>query len=474
MTFRQIAIASTLAIIAIALMFGSPKTSIELPLSDLTIESPTNNLVVQRASGETQGQVKVSGAAFGQAVAIEAQIRHRTDDRLVVDWVDLDANPSPDRYRGILTVPQGGPYYVVVRDKEQTGIVETSANDFFVGMIVIATGQSNMAGHFGTDNNAPSAPLARFLNPTTGRWQEFPPMPIRHFAHKLTNLIGLPVGVVKQTRAATGADEFAPGGEQFAELKDQLPNFVDAEFIIVHQGEEETNVPHTKEYWQARWSEAHEGIARIVGRTQAQIPMIFSSLASFGGRQEVTSDDEWWAIQEGIVELSARDQTKHYSHSNYDAQRVDAYHYDTGSYVRSAIRYAHTIAYLTEHRPSPINWSIEDVSIQTDATTIVKLVHGTGTDFSPNAGISGFEVSRDGEQWISAIGSRIDATTIELRHAVLPETDQRQRFVRYQFGTAPDLSVPVFDNSALQIPLNHSADQVLMDTVKDSEDYRPQ
>jgi hypothetical protein len=86
-----------------------------------------------------------------------------------------------------------------------------------------------------------------------------------------------------------------------------------------------------------------------------------------------------------------------------------------------------------------------------DARTIdVRIEHRGGTDFTPDSGISGWEILVKGTPVPIAEVYRHDPQTIRI---ILnsPLTDRAT--IRYLYGSMPDASNPVLDNSAMCLPL---------------------
>lgn len=86
-------------------------------------------------------------------------------------------------------------------------------------------------------------------------------------------------------------------------------------------------------------------------------------------------------------------------------------------------------------------------AVRVDAEhTDVRIAHAGGTDLAPASGITGFEVSGDGESWVGASGEKRDAGTIRLMHGDV----ENVAFVRYQHGEA-DVSGAAFDDNGFAV-----------------------
>jgi hypothetical protein len=455
---------------------NSPRDSIinitvtEAGFAAITLTQIDDGRVFQRTKETTSGPVIVAGTTTGQATAIEARVLLTADDSTVVDWTTIDASPGASSFSGTITTPQGGPYYLEVRDTVETGIGDDGTTDFYVGMWLVLYGQSNMANMsniFITGTSAPSASAgtiyydgADFVTPPAADG-------IRNLLNSVTSLTGLPVGAINGANPGSTSAGLVEGTDQFTALAALIAGCGgDAEFLLVHQGEGDADGVYTKDDFKTNWPLIHTSVADEVGRTTAQIPMLIASLATFGGDQGVISDAEWDDIQDGIIELVAENADIHYSHSHMDFTRTDEFHYIASGkgYAEEGQRYARSVAVLLGDETTYPAWFISAVEKVSATQTRVTLVHSMGDDFTPTSSISGFIVCDTvNGTYLSATGAREDATNILLTHATLPATSADDRFVEYQYGTAPDVSAPVVDNGALNAPLNLSAGQLLVD-----------
>jgi hypothetical protein len=234
----------------------------------------------------------------------------------------------------------------------------------------------------------------------------------------------------------------------------------DAAYMLWHQGEGNGN--SVTGYTEAL-QDIHADFCTAVGRTQAQMPLILSSLATW---PVLTASDAGWKNVQAILWQTAEDDANiYYSHSNMDAEISDAGgHWTAISYGRSARRYAQAVAKLLGTESAFAAWFIAGATIIDATHTDVAVTHSMGTDFTPTSGITGFEISNDGgSNWEAPSAAvRQDATTIRLTHTSMATSGDR--LIRYQYGQTPDVSGCVKDNSALASPLNHSAHQTITAT----------
>ncbi|MGV3490510.1 MAG: hypothetical protein ACO1OG_04230 [Devosia sp.] len=455
----------------------------ESDLESITLTQIPDHTLFQRAAGGTSKSVLLAGATLGQSAGVQARVRRVSDDGVVVDWTTIDGSPGPTSFSGSITVPQGGPYYVEVRDAFDTGVGDVGTTEFSVGVIVTAIGQSNMNGMFATASSPPAAATGTYYfdygtedegGPHFNGAGWTPGVPaangVRELLNALRASLGIPVGITKNAINGAGSGYFIPGAGAFENVIAPIAEHVgDSEVAIIGHGEGDAAGAGT-DAWKGQgfydnYVNIHAGVAALFGRSLAQFPMIFRSLATFGASDNGNTDGSWVAVDAAIRQLDNDFSSVHYSHSAKDAVRLDPYHYDAASFGKIGRRFARTIGWVLGAVPTNANFEITAVEAVSATTTRFTLAHAAGTDFTPPSGISGFSVSADGTSWITGTGARVDATHILMTHAALayPLAHPDNRLGRYQYGMLPDMSAPVFDNSALAVPLNHSSGLLLID-----------
>ncbi|MFT3731454.1 MAG: sialate O-acetylesterase [Hyphomicrobium sp.] len=445
--------------------FMSRKRGIVVTIDGIFLDGIPDQKIFQRDIGQTSKAMPVSGY-YGSftATAIQVQVLKSADNSVVVDWTTLDAAPTGGHFSGTVTVPQGGAYYLKVRDSVLKAKTATLATSFFVGMVLIGYGQSNWLGHVGTSGSPPSANAqTKVYDGDTATWGTTISggNGIRNLMNDLNTALSVPVGLVWGGQAGVGINALIPGGPYglYETLAARLAAAGgDAEFICFHQGEGDGAGGYTT--WQANLDTIHGALATATGRTKAQMPLLCSSLA-----RHTTDDGSGsanWAAEMGVQRtVNSAYANMYYSHSNMDATLADGLHMDATSYGRSGKRYARSILKLLGSVSTAPPWFITGVSRQSTTVTRVTLAHSMGTDFTPTSGITGFEVSSD--NWATSItpssAARVDATHIDLTHSAV--ASNLSLLVRYQYGVSPDISGAVVDNSTLASPLNYSSPDTL-------------
>lgn len=327
---------------------------------------------------------------------------------------------------------------------------------------VLVTGQSNAEGMFSAFSSPPAALAGTFFWDGAALTTVPATNGVRELANGLRTLTGREIRIAEAATSGAASNFFVPGQGGFDDISAKIIGLGGVDLVFVRHGEGDADgaPAQTPAGWKNNWTAVFNAIEAQAAKN---VPMIFGSLATYGGNQATISNAEWAGIQQAIVELCNEHSRIHYSHSIMDATRIDVFHYDGVSYGKAGARFARSGAVVLGAASGHPAWFISRIDKANTTTTTVTVQHGLGTDFTPATGITGFEVSADNTTWISATGVRTNATTITLTHSAIGAASTDDRFVRYQFGTAPDITGAVFDNSALAVPLNLSAGQLLAD-----------
>lgn len=241
--------------------------------------------------------------------------------------------------------------------------------------------------------------------------------------------------------------------------------------VLYHQGEGDA-VPAsvgdaiTVEYKPAI-DDMIETMADVFGETASDLPVIFTSLATLD--TSVTGNDDAWAtVDDWHFQLVSGTAHYHWGGSFKDAARQvgDNYHPNGTSNTRRGLRNVQAVRAVLGLRATPDVFQIETATRIDATTTRVTFSHGDGTDWAiretvhgsetPGANTTvarGFTIS-DGGSFVTATGTRIDATTIDLTHTALGLTGCTLHHLR---GAYPDTSGVIVDNSPEAVPLLHTA-----------------
>lgn len=436
----------------------------------IALTDVVNNRVYQRDVSSTSGPIFISGTyAGGAPSAVQAQVIDAGTSAVVVPWVNVDTAPQDGNWLGFVTAPQGGPYRVQVRCANNTAIQANGTNSAYVGIVLLCYGQSNMAYMFGSgsmyvapDEPIPAALAGTFVfNGTT--WAAAPNNGIRVLMNELRTATGVPIGAMHGAVSGQSISALSPGAPEglFNNFAATIAaSGARGEFLIWHQGEGNAgNLTGTSAIsYAASLGNIHQAICDAIGRTKAQFPLILAGLGRTDST-DWTNPAAWDAGQRMLMDAVGLMTNAHYSHPNVDVSLFDGVHWTASGYIRAAKRYAWTITTLLGLTTGKPDWRITSARVIDGTTTDVTVTHSLGTDFTPTTGITGFEVSGDnGGTWSAATGVRVDATKIRLTHADVVTSNLRK--IRYLYGTLPNITGLVKDNSVLAVPLTQSGGSI--------------
>lgn len=430
----------------------------------IALTDVVNNRVYQRDASSTSGPIFVSGTYTGGAPsAVQAQVIDAGTSAVVVPWTNVDTAPQGGNWLGFVNAPQGGPYRVQVRCANNTSLQASGTNSAYVGIVLLCYGQSNMAYMFGSgamyaspDESIPAALTGTFVFDGT-TWAAAPSNGIRVLMNELRTATGVPIGAMHGAVSGQSIGSLVPGQTLFNNFAATIAaSGARGEFLVWHQGEGNagTSTGTSAESYAASLGSIHQAVCDAVGRTKAQMPLI---LAGLGRTDSISFTDPpaWDAGQRMLMDAVGLMTNAHYSHANVDVTLFDGIHWTASGYIRAAKRYARTITTLLGLTTGKPDWRITSARVIDGTTTDVTVTHSIGNDYTPATGITGFEVSGDnGGTWSAATGVRVDATKIRLTHADVVTSNLRK--IRYLYGTLPDITGLVKDNSVLAVPLTQS------------------
>lgn len=438
-----------------------------------TLTDVAGGRLFQRTKALTTGPVSAAGTYTGGAPsAVELQVRKVSDNSIVKAWTTATATIGGGAWSASITgVAQGGSYYVEARPSNATAIAKTGSNPFFVGIMVLMYGQSNMLGISSQSDGSPPAAAAQTsyysasnsgtLN--TGTWATVPAANgVRELLNGINSATGVPVAAMNAavSGVAIGALMQSAGTNYFETMAGWLADVGDVEMIVWHQGEgDAAGTGATIPSYVSNQSTLHSQLIALTGRTKAQMPYV---LAGLGNSTSSGTDANWDAMQRALLDCATTNASTYYSHSNMDVVRLpaDVFHYDGASQGRAGKRYAQSIATVLGVSSGFPRSSIVSAATVDATHTDVTLAHSMGTDFTPTSGATGFDLSGDnGGTWAAATAAdRQSATVLRLTHASLATNSQR--LLRYQYGKSPDVSNPLKNNSALTPPIVESAGNI--------------
>lgn len=421
----------------------------------------------QRTIGGTTGPVTASGTYNGGAPsAIQFQVLKVSDNSIVKDWTTCgQASIGGGTWSATLTgVPQGGSYYIKARPANATALAQAGSNPFYIGILIVMYGQSNMLFMSSTSLSPPSASAGTTYF-SGSAWGAVPGgNGVRELLNGVIAATGVPCAALNGAVSGVPISWLSKGDPSgdYTAMAAQITGAGGAfELICWHQGEGDSAGGTSESAYLAALDLLHSNLCTDFGLTKTQVPMFVAGLASVtGGASGFGNDTSWDAMERTLIDAAGNANT-FYSHSNRDANVVSSnVHWDGASYGRAGKRYARSISTFYGITSGYPNWHIAS-AVTVDAThTTVTLNPGLGTDFTPASGnISGFQASGDnGAHWDAispTTAVRTNATTITLTHDSIATTSSR--LIRYQYGILPDISALALDNSSLALPLDNSA-----------------
>lgn len=402
-------------------------------------------------SFETSGPVAISGSTIGQASAIEARLLLEDDDSVVVDWTVIDPAPAADSFAGTLTVPQGGPYYLEVRDVAETAIGDAGTTSFKLGLLAIGLDQSNMVGMFATFDSPPALDsLGAWFDEYNHVWANTPPgNGVRELMNAFVAGSGVPMALGNPAVGGAPMSYFIAGEDGWEGLGVPADGAAyrigvrpliemmggDIEIVFLRGGEGEANAsgPTPLEKKNAFKADTLTVVGQIEALVGHPVTVIMGSVMTttvVGG----TTDDAWSAMDAAVYELSQNEERFILSSSARDSQRIDEYHADGASHGEVGKRFGQSLLVYNGDETAHPAWHIAAAEIVDVAHTRLTLAHSMGDDFTPVADITDIEVTGDnGANWLASVGEREDATHIVVEHDTL--TTSNNRAIRFQHGT---------------------------------------
>jgi hypothetical protein len=151
--------------------------------------------------------------------------------------------------------------------------------------------------------------------------------------------------------------------------------------------------------------------------------------------------------QKGVTETV---KSSYLAATTLDLKNHGRQHLTPKAYMSLGERVAQTILYLLGEETYYRGPGVTRVSQIDNRTIDIRIKHNGGSDFTPDSGITGWEVISRGTPVPITDVYRHDPQTIRIR-LERPLNDKAQ--IRYLYGAMPDVRHPVLDNSALSLPL---------------------
>jgi hypothetical protein len=452
--------------------------------STISVNDLANYQVFQRDIGGTSKSVTISGTYSNMDWnRVEARVLQHGTNTAVVDWTTIDTTPGGGIFSGNLIVSQGGWYNIETRALDGAGSIIGSSrgtNKWGVGMIILCIGQSNMVGHGQRPFTTVTSDLVVNYN-NAGRWEHLVDpydddspsgtvdndnstaggSMIPALANSLVQTFNFPIAFVPS--AKDGSNLYSqwvyrnPSNHYdtttlYGQSITKAQSVGGVELIIMHQGEADTNAHRTEAQYEADFTTL---IGNYRQDLYATIPIFICQLGTIsieGGDPRTDADVQ--AVRNAQHDLD-NGANIFMAATAMDQPRIDDVHYITSGLNAIGGRMAQTIKYYlgaTSYYRGP---AITSAAFVGNLSTVdVQIAHRGGNDISPASGITGFSVFSNGSlvSITSARRAGVDRIRLTLASAIPQGATVK---LRYLWGSAPDVTALVKDNSSLALPLEN-------------------
>ena len=449
--------------------------TIKTATKDSAAASPVSITVTDFAEGrifQRSGRgaaIAISGSYIGRPGAIEARVVRDVTHDEVVTWTVIDASPQNGIYVGVIPeVPQGGWYNIQVRSSANHLILARGTRKWGVGILVACLGQSNMKEWFHTGNDLTAHKLVRKYNGKAWARLGRRGNAAIAFGNQITNRLGIPVGLLDFSVNGSGLTKEANWGTGYWEDTSRhsiYSRFVAGvskvggavEFVVWIQGEADAaRGTVTEEEYRAS---LERFISKQVrgdienGSQRRHLPFLVVAMVKRPGGK----DDPHQAVRNAQYKVTEKIADCYLAATTLDLKNQGRQHLADGAYLSMGYRVAQTVLFVvgeeTYHR-GPFIAGIRQIDSQ---TIDVNIEHRGGTDILPDSDLTGWEVLENGIPMPLTRVFRHDPQTIRIE---LERPVTKKALIRYLYGALPDTARPVFDNSAMALPLEEGQFEV--------------
>jgi hypothetical protein len=456
--------------------------------STISVDDFANYRVFQRDIGGTSKSVPISGTYSDMDWnRVEARVLQHDTGTVVVGWTTIDTTPGGGTFSGNLVVPQGGWYNIEVRALDGTGSMLGSSrgtNKWGVGMIILCIGQSNMVGNGQPPFTTVTSDLAvNYSN--AGIWEhlsdpyddESPPGAVDNdnssaggsmipaLANSLLQTFNFPIAFVPSAKSGSNLhSQWAyrnPSNHYdtstlYGQSITKAQSVGGVELIIMHQGEADTNDHRTEAQYEADF-------ATMIGNYRqdlyATIPIFICQLGTIELGTNTRTDEDVVAVRNAQHDLD-NGANIFMAATAMDQPRLDAVHYTCQGLDAIGGRIAQTIKYYLGAASYYRGPAITSALFVGNRNTVeIQIVHRGGNDITPASGITGFSLLSDGLPVGITSAERISADRIRLTLASVIPQDATAK-LSYFWGSDPDTSSIVKDNSSLALPLENTTTEI--------------
>ena len=404
----------------------------------------------------------VSGTYKGNARAVEARVVRYRDAEVVVPWRVIDSNPSNGVFMGIVAeVPQGGWYRLHVRSVDQHQTIIQGQSRWGVGILAACIGQSNMKEMFfaGSDLRAHSQ-LSLFRQ---GRWQAMTEEGngAISLGNRLIERLGVPVGLLDYAVNGSGLRREADWGTGYwADRSDHgiYAEFIKGvaatggtlEYVIWLQGEADAarGTITENQYRSTLSSFIDQQIRQAVTNAShlAHLPFLIIGMPKRPGGKDAPNQD----IREAQIAVTREIPDCYLAATTIDLKTQGRQHLAPEAYTTLGLRVSQTILYLLEEESYYRGPKIIGAQRIDAGTVQINIGHHGGDDFTLISGITGWQASTKGRIIGIRAAWRQDAQTVRI---ALDQNVEGPLTLQYLFGANPESGGILYDNSAMELPL---------------------
>lgn len=435
-----------------------------------TFTSPAEGRIFQRSG--SSGTISVAGTYAGTPTAIEARLVLDGTNTAVTgfDWSTKVASPAGNSFSfNFSSVPEGIWYNVQTRDSANPSNVFISGK-VGVGAIVAVVGQSNAWYWFhrgdstltpsanlrvigsGSDNGIASANVSKV-------WQVADTATMNGAiacGNQLVGQLNTLIALVDVTWDGSGLTVTGNTGQwipltnaPYTKAKAFLQTITSSlEAVMVVNGETDGAQGVSQATFYAGLGTLFSALRTDFSNANMPIIMALLGKRTDGAITDVNAE----AIRNAQVQKASDPYV--YRVARYDLTRnADGVHLDAPGFTKLGKRAAQALAYALGKATFYRGPRIGSVIRVSPTIYDVNLAHDGGTDYTPTSGISTFR-ALDGTT-SATISSAVYQTATSVR-ITLASSPAGTVTIQNSWGTQPDVTAPLLDNSSLALPLEFS------------------
>ena len=398
----------------------------------------------------TTAPVALSGTYDGAAVAADVRLLAADGTTVLQDWTPITgASFANQVWSGSVLANTGGPYLHQVRFKDAGGSVigmtPVATNVWNVGALMAIGGSSGGEGWFTTGTFTARSDVYKFR---FGAWSSMGGTsngPMCLMANALAVRLGMPVGVIAYAASGTTLEEWSRSDTvwtSFANAVTQRGGKVEA--MLFTAGSNDANESGVDSYdtHLFRVRRLLQMLRDLVA--DQNLPILWTGFNRRQSANQAQSD----MVRE--VENTISDDANVTLVQTLDLPlQTDNAHLTGDGYATTMLRGNFQWPYISggTEKNSPRITAFE----YSGSTVTATIAHGSGNDFVPSTGASGFTVSDANGARTIVSAERVDATHLRItcdQALVAPVV------TKHLAGAAPIVTAPVLDNGTVPLPLS--------------------